>query len=119
MCKQCGNSLHIEERHDEEVNQGRRHLVITGSAPGAYAAAGGSLLGASYGASAAPESTAPVRVKAYGVNKAKGSFSQMTIPRRQPGPDDIMMDILYAGVCHSDLHSPCFLCVFLSFPAKS
>ncbi|MAD45094.1 MAG: hydroxyacid dehydrogenase [Oceanospirillaceae bacterium] len=29
----------------------------------------------------------------------------MTIPRRQPGPDDIMMDILYAGVCHSDIHT--------------
>ena len=57
MCKQCGNSLHIEERHDEEVNQGRRHLVITGSALGAYAAAGGSLLGASSAASAAPAET--------------------------------------------------------------
>jgi uncharacterized zinc-type alcohol dehydrogenase-like protein len=27
-----------------------------------------------------------------------------TIQRRQPGPRDIQMDVLFCGVCHSDLH---------------
>jgi uncharacterized zinc-type alcohol dehydrogenase-like protein len=27
-----------------------------------------------------------------------------TIQRRQPGPQDVQMDVLFCGVCHSDLH---------------
>ncbi|HEY4320611.1 MAG TPA: NAD(P)-dependent alcohol dehydrogenase [Gemmatimonadales bacterium] len=28
-----------------------------------------------------------------------------TIDRRNPGPDDVQIDILFCGVCHSDLHT--------------
>ena len=27
-----------------------------------------------------------------------------TIERREPGPHDVLIDILYCGVCHSDIH---------------
>jgi alcohol dehydrogenase (NADP+) len=31
-------------------------------------------------------------------------FQATTIERRDPGPHDVMIDIAYAGICHSDLH---------------
>ena len=31
-------------------------------------------------------------------------FAATSIPRRDPGPDDVDLEILYCGVCHSDLH---------------
>ena len=47
-------------------------------------------------------SSAPVR--AYGTAAAKNPLAPMTIARREPGPKDIELEILYCGVCHSDLH---------------
>ncbi|GAB3437814.1 NAD(P)-dependent alcohol dehydrogenase [Insolitispirillum peregrinum] len=43
-------------------------------------------------------------VKAYGAHAADKPLEAMTISRRQPGPHDVQIDILYCGVCHSDLH---------------
>lgn len=31
-------------------------------------------------------------------------LSPMTIERREPGPHDVVIEILYCGVCHSDIH---------------
>ncbi|KAA0969576.1 NAD(P)-dependent alcohol dehydrogenase [Aureimonas fodinaquatilis] len=31
-------------------------------------------------------------------------LKRLEIERRQPGPDDVRIDIAYCGVCHSDLH---------------
>ena len=32
------------------------------------------------------------------------SFSTVTIERRDVGPTDVLLDIVYAGVCHTDVH---------------
>src|ERR1700761_9524277 len=44
-------------------------------------------------------------VKAFGAESAKASLKQITIARREPTPTDVEIDILYCGVCHSDLHT--------------
>lgn len=44
-------------------------------------------------------------VKAYGTKAADAPLSQLNINRRNPTPHDIEIDILYCGVCHSDLHT--------------
>jgi alcohol dehydrogenase (NADP+) len=31
-------------------------------------------------------------------------FSTVTIERRDVGPTDVLLDITYAGVCHTDVH---------------
>uniref|UniRef100_A0A0E0EV55 Alcohol dehydrogenase-like N-terminal domain-containing protein n=1 Tax=Oryza meridionalis TaxID=40149 RepID=A0A0E0EV55_9ORYZ len=36
---------------------------------------------------------------------ASGHLSPLTISRRSTGDDDVVMKILYCGICHSDLHS--------------
>lgn len=42
--------------------------------------------------------------KAYAAQSAKDQLKPFEISRREPGPHDVQFDILYCGVCHSDLH---------------
>lgn len=44
-------------------------------------------------------------VKAFGTKAADQDLEQMTIPRRNALPTDVEIEILYCGVCHSDLHT--------------
>jgi len=41
---------------------------------------------------------------AFGAQAADQPVAPMTIERRAPHADDVQIDILYCGVCHSDLH---------------
>ena len=43
-------------------------------------------------------------IKAYGVDNASSPLDLRKITRRDPTSEDIVIDILYCGVCHSDLH---------------
>jgi uncharacterized zinc-type alcohol dehydrogenase-like protein len=43
--------------------------------------------------------------KAYSVASATSSFATTTIKRRDPTPHDVRIDILFCGICHSDLHT--------------
>jgi uncharacterized zinc-type alcohol dehydrogenase-like protein len=42
--------------------------------------------------------------KAYAAMSAKAPIAPFTIQRREPGPRDVLIDIRYCGICHSDLH---------------
>lgn len=44
-------------------------------------------------------------VKAYAAPSATADLEAANIPRREVGPEDVEFDILYCGVCHSDLHT--------------
>ncbi len=44
-------------------------------------------------------------VKAFGSAAANASLQQLNIQRRNHTPHDIEIEILYCGVCHSDLHT--------------
>jgi uncharacterized zinc-type alcohol dehydrogenase-like protein len=43
-------------------------------------------------------------IPAYAAMAADRPLAPFTINRRDPGPRDVQIDILYCGVCHSDLH---------------
>jgi uncharacterized zinc-type alcohol dehydrogenase-like protein len=45
------------------------------------------------------------KAKAYAAQSATSSLAPFGINRREPGPKDVEMEILYCGVCHSDLHT--------------
>lgn len=47
----------------------------------------------------------PTSVQAYAVQSATDTFAPTTIQRRDLRPDDVAIDILYCGICHSDLHT--------------
>jgi uncharacterized zinc-type alcohol dehydrogenase-like protein len=44
-------------------------------------------------------------VKAYAAQSATTALAPHTIERRQPTAHDVHIEILYCGVCHSDLHT--------------
>ena len=41
---------------------------------------------------------------AYAAPAARAPLTPFTVDRREPGPHDVLIDILYCGVCHSDIH---------------
>lgn len=43
-------------------------------------------------------------IKAYAAQNATTPLGPFTINRRELGPEDVQFDILFCGVCHSDLH---------------
>ena len=43
-------------------------------------------------------------VRAYAAAGATSPMTPATIRRRAPGPRDVRMEVLFCGVCHSDLH---------------
>lgn len=42
--------------------------------------------------------------KAFAAQSATTPLGPFTVARRFPGPQDVQIEILYCGVCHSDLH---------------
>ena len=42
--------------------------------------------------------------KAYSAASAKSALGSTTIPRRDPTEHDVQIEILFCGICHSDLH---------------
>ncbi len=43
--------------------------------------------------------------RAFAANSSTSPLAAANIPRRDVGPDDVELDILFCGVCHSDLHT--------------
>lgn len=43
--------------------------------------------------------------KAYAAASATANLASTQIPRREPTPRDVCIEILFCGVCHSDLHT--------------
>ncbi|MBE7212363.1 MAG: NAD(P)-dependent alcohol dehydrogenase [Gluconacetobacter diazotrophicus] len=43
--------------------------------------------------------------KAYAKQNATDRLAPFTIPRRAPGATDVAIEVLYCGVCHSDIHT--------------
>jgi len=45
------------------------------------------------------------KAKAYAAASAKSLLAPITISRRNPGEHDVQIEILFCGICHSDLHT--------------
>src|SRR6266704_2661002 len=45
-----------------------------------------------------------MRIPAYAARAAKALLEPLKIERRKPGPHDVEIEILYCGICHSDVH---------------
>ena len=46
-----------------------------------------------------------IKTAGYAAFDATGPLGPFAFERRDPGPTDVHIDILYCGVCHSDLHT--------------
>jgi len=45
-----------------------------------------------------------MKTPAYAAPSAGKPLAPFSVDRREPGPRDVQIDILYCGVCHSDIH---------------
>jgi uncharacterized zinc-type alcohol dehydrogenase-like protein len=45
------------------------------------------------------------KAKAYSATSSKSAMSSTTISRREPTAHDVQLEILFCGICHSDLHT--------------
>ena len=43
--------------------------------------------------------------RAYAAHDKSSPLVPFAVERREPGPDDVQIEILFCGVCHSDLHT--------------
>ncbi|OLL18782.1 MULTISPECIES: NAD(P)-dependent alcohol dehydrogenase [unclassified Rhodococcus (in: high G+C Gram-positive bacteria)] len=46
-----------------------------------------------------------MRVHAYAASSASAPLAPTVIERRDVGPNDVLIEITYAGICHSDIHT--------------
>jgi uncharacterized zinc-type alcohol dehydrogenase-like protein len=46
----------------------------------------------------------PTKVNAYAASAVNQPLAATTVERRDPREDDVVIDILFAGICHSDIH---------------
>lgn len=46
-----------------------------------------------------------IQSKGYAMKSAKGKFIPFKFQRRPVGPKDVLIDISYCGICHSDVHN--------------
>ena len=42
--------------------------------------------------------------KAYAIQSPRDKLAPFSFDRREPGAKDVQVEILYCGVCHSDIH---------------
>jgi uncharacterized zinc-type alcohol dehydrogenase-like protein len=43
-------------------------------------------------------------LRAYAALSPSSGLGPLNIPRRKPGPRDVQIEVLFCGICHSDLH---------------
>jgi uncharacterized zinc-type alcohol dehydrogenase-like protein len=46
-----------------------------------------------------------IKTQAYAAHSATTPLAPFSFERREPGPQDVQIEILFCGVCHSDLHT--------------
>ena len=46
-----------------------------------------------------------IKTQGFAALTAKDALAPLSFERREPGPQDVQIDIEYCGVCHSDLHT--------------
>ena len=45
-----------------------------------------------------------IDARGYAAKRAQGRLEPFSFERRNPGPKDVVIEISYAGICHSDIH---------------
>src|SRR3989440_5200640 len=49
--------------------------------------------------------TTAKKVPAFAAQSATSGLAPLSIMRREPRPEDVEIEILFCGICHSDLHA--------------
>lgn len=100
MCNECDNTT---QKEDPAVHS-RRDVLKAAAALFTAPLVAGTSASADAASGKAPVGTGPFPTQAYGSNSATGSLKPLNITRRAIGPRDVLIDVLYCGICHSDIH---------------
>lgn len=99
MCKLCNDPNHTPEADQVPSALSRRHVLKAGA--GLIAAP---LLSGLFPMSRALAEDARLKSKGYAVFAKDGKFKAYEFTRHPVGDNDVLIDIQYAGICHSDIH---------------
>jgi uncharacterized zinc-type alcohol dehydrogenase-like protein len=101
MCDQCNND---NKEHGPDMPERRKFLLagvglaaaplMASMATDSHAAQAGVLVG-----------NEAMSARSYGATSATSPLGPMQIKRRAVGPHDVLLDVLYCGICHSDIHN--------------
>lgn len=100
MCQSCNDKIELLTREGED----RRNFLRTGAALAAVPVAGAATV-APAAAQASGTALAASQVQAWAAFDTKGSFAPYEITRRAAGPKDVVIEIMYSSICHSDIHT--------------
>ena len=100
MCDKCSNS---DQEHGA-VLHGRRDFLKAGAVLASAPLLGGLVSNGHAAPLEANVGSGPYPTKAYGTTSATSPLKPMSIERRALGPRDVLLDVLYCGMCHSDIH---------------
>lgn len=101
MCDKCRADAEIIAR----TGQSRRAFLTTGAALAAAAPLATGALTSPAHAQDAGAALAETRVDAWAANDTSLTFQPFEISRRAAGPKDVVIEIMYSSICHSDIHS--------------
>jgi len=101
MCHSCKNDAQLLTRHGES----RRDFLRTGTALAAAPLAASAFSADANAQETETASLAETSVKAWAAFDTGGSFAPHTITRRAAGPKDVVVEIMYSSICHSDIHT--------------
>lgn len=82
---------------------GRREFVVAGASLAMMPLLGGAG-GVARGGRGEGAGAGPIKALAYGNAKPGAPLGPLQIERRPVGPNDVLLDVLYCGICHSDIH---------------
>lgn len=99
MCDACNDKIEILTRDGES----RRSFLKSGAALAAAPLAAGTLAGRAAAQETAALSETPTQSWAAFDNS--GDFAPHTITRRAARAKDVVIEIMYSAICHSDIHT--------------
>lgn len=97
----CDNHSSKDETH----NPGRRALLAGSVASLGGLTVAGLAQAQETAATGAVVETGATRVTAWAASAVGGPFGAIEIPRRAMGARDVVLEVLYSGICHSDIHA--------------
>src|SRR5687768_10296000 len=82
----------------------RREVLLAGASRAVAPLFAGIASGAEPTTNRAASDNGPISSHAYGATAATAPLKPLDIQRRSVGPHDVLLDVLYCGICHSDIH---------------
>jgi len=100
MCDEC------EDHHPDHslAAPNRRKVLLAGASLVAAPLLAGAATGAQAEQAQSSVGNGPFPARAYSAASATSPLVPMQIERRAIGPNDVFLDVLYCGICHSDIH---------------